>query len=197
VESYVGIDYSESMIAVCKKRFQEIPERLNFHVADARSMPMFATGTFDFALFSYNGLDYIPHEERHLAIAEIRRVLRPGGRFAFSTHNLNNLRKRIRPLLGLNPKAFASKLFWLYGFLRHNEGLFNLRTSDYCEVYDGALGYRLRTHYVTPEYALEELTRSGFHDSKIFELTTGRSISATQDLQKNADDWLYYLTSAI
>lgn len=31
------------------------------------------------ALFSFNGLDYLPHALRHIALAEIRRALRPGG----------------------------------------------------------------------------------------------------------------------
>jgi SAM-dependent methyltransferase len=40
-------------------------------------------------LFSYNGLDCLyPKESRLVAIAEIYRVLRPQGRFIFSTHKL-------------------------------------------------------------------------------------------------------------
>jgi SAM-dependent methyltransferase len=195
VKSYVGIDYSEQMITVCRERFKEIPNRLVFRVADARSMPMFDNHSFDFVFFSYNGLDYVPHEERAVALREIRRILRPGGHFALSTHNLNSLRRRLRPAFNLNPKKAASRFLWAGRFLLHNRKLLNFGSTDYCEVYDGAQGYRLRTHYITPEGALKELERSGFRDTTIFSLATGQPLLNTGQPLAIADDWLYYLSA--
>lgn len=196
VESYVGIDYSESMIATCRERFTEIPNRLTFQVADVRSLSSFPDQSFDFVLFSYNGLDYIPHESRSNALLEIRRVLKRGGYFALSTHNLNSLRQRLRPQLVLKPRALASKLLWTYRFLRHNRGLYGMGKAEYCEVYDGALDYTLRTHYTTPEFTVDELTRSGFHEIRVFSLATGEPIVAPEELRANKEDWLYYLSAA-
>ncbi len=195
VESYVGIDYSEQMIAVCRERFKETPNRLTFQVADVRSMSSFSDHKFDFVLFSYNGLDYISHASRPDALREIRRVLKRGGHFAFSTHNLNNLRQRLRPHLVLKPRALASKLLWTGRLLWHNRGLSEIGKDGYCEVYDGALGYRLRTHYATPEFAVQELTRSGFRDIHVFSLATGEPIIDPEELRVNQEDWLYYLSA--
>lgn len=202
VGSYVGIDYSETMIAACRERFEETPGQLTFQVEDVRSLPAFGDGSFDFVLFSYNGLDYIPHDGRREALAEIRRVLGRGGRFALSTHNLNSLRSRLRIERGLRGRALASRMLWMARFFWHNRGAGNrgmgnpgagIGTDGYCEVYDGALGYRLRTHYMTPEAAEEELRRAGFGDIEIFSLRTGEAIGAPEELRANTEDWLYFL----
>ena len=55
VKEYVGIDYSQNMIKACQERFAQV----SFQTADARSMGIFKDSTFDFILFSYNGIDYI------------------------------------------------------------------------------------------------------------------------------------------
>ena len=196
VGSYVGIDYSEQMIAVCRERFTEIPNRLTFQVADVRFLSSFSDQSFDFVLFSYNGLDYIPHESRADALLEIRRVLKTGGYFALSTHNLNSLLQRLRPKLILKPRALASKLLWTYRFLRHNRALYGIGKAGYCEVFDGALGYSLRTHYTTPEFTVHELTQSGFREIRIFTLATGEQIVQPEELGANKEDWLYYLAVA-
>lgn len=193
VREYVGIDYSEQMIAACKERFSEIPGRLTFQVADVCSLSMFPDQSFDFALFSYNGIDYMPHERRPAALKEIRRILRSGGYFALSTHNLNNLRERLRPKLVFEPRRMASSLLWVYRFLKHNPGSYDLHKHQYSEVYDGALGYRLRTHYVTPEQALDEFSESGFQNVRLFRLTTGESLQTMQGLNNITDDWLYFV----
>ena len=151
VGSYVGIDYSETMIAACRERFEETPGQLTFQVEDVRSLPAFGDGSFDFVLFSYNGLDYIPHDGRREALAEIRRVLGRGGRFALSTHNLNSLRSRLRIERGLGARALASRMLWMARFAgttaaRWSRHTLPIATDGYCEVYDGALGYRLRTY---------------------------------------------------
>src|SRR5205809_745633 len=62
-KEYVGADYSPSMIAQCQRRFSGYPAHLSFRVCDARSMGMFETGSFDFTLFSFNGIDSVSHED--------------------------------------------------------------------------------------------------------------------------------------
>ncbi|MGM0591251.1 MAG: class I SAM-dependent methyltransferase [Halobacteriota archaeon] len=78
-----GIDVSEQMIAAARSTFDGI----DFRVGDATDLD-FEDETFDYVLFSYNGLDYVHPEERRLrALCESRRVLRTDGLLAFSTHN--------------------------------------------------------------------------------------------------------------
>ena len=50
-----------------------------------------ADNSYDFVLFSYNGIDHLELPERERALIEMKRVLRPGGLMAFSSHNANFL----------------------------------------------------------------------------------------------------------
>jgi SAM-dependent methyltransferase len=78
-----GIDVSEPFVDRARSLFPEV----EFRAEDVRDMP-FASGTFDHVVFSFYGLDYVhPESEREAALREIRRVLKPGGTFVFSTHN--------------------------------------------------------------------------------------------------------------
>lgn len=89
VKKYIGIDYSKELIDICKKRFSN----LNFKVCDARNMEIFENNSFDFILFSYNGLDCVSHEDRLKILYEIIRICKNEGYFCFSTHIQPNLKK--------------------------------------------------------------------------------------------------------
>ena len=98
---YVGVDYSEEMIRACRTRFPH----LQFNVADAADLSQFADASFDAVVFSYNGLDCLPHEKREDCLRECHRVLKTGGVYIFSTHNPRGLfldwrwdRERLRRL---------------------------------------------------------------------------------------------------
>lgn len=81
---YVGIDYAEEMIRVCRTKFP----RLQFAVADASDLSGFEAGSFDAVIFSFNGLDHLcPDQKRQRCLQECHRVLKPGGVFIFSSHN--------------------------------------------------------------------------------------------------------------
>src|SRR5216684_7632332 len=72
----IGLDFSEEMIAIAKKKFP----RIQFRQGDAQSLP-FQDATFDRVVANFALL--------HLAdpggaCAEAARVLKPGGRFGFT-----------------------------------------------------------------------------------------------------------------
>lgn len=78
-----GVDVSPSMVREAKRQFPE----LDVQQADATDLA-FRDDAFEYVLFSYCGLDLVyPESARLDALREIRRVLEPGGVFAFSTHN--------------------------------------------------------------------------------------------------------------
>lgn len=80
-----AVDYSPAMIAAARKEHPNLSIR--FSVMDVRHLE-FADNSFDYAFFSFNGLDCLyPISQRIEAIKEIKRVLVPGGRFIFSSHN--------------------------------------------------------------------------------------------------------------
>jgi SAM-dependent methyltransferase len=85
---YLGIDYSAAMIEECRTRFP----RLDFAVADATDLSVIGDESFDFTVFSFNGMDYISSDEgRIAALRELRRVTRPNGLIVISSHNARAL----------------------------------------------------------------------------------------------------------
>lgn len=80
-----GIDYAKSMVNRAKNKYKKFP--IKFLVMDVKQLE-FNDNIFDFCFFSFNGLDYLyPEVDRGVALKEIYRVLKPGGYFAFSSHN--------------------------------------------------------------------------------------------------------------
>lgn len=87
---YVGVDYSEEMIRICREKFKAVD--LQFEVADAADLSCFADESFDSIVFSFNGLDYLaPDEKREQCLRECYRLLRHGGVLIFSSHNPRSL----------------------------------------------------------------------------------------------------------
>ena len=84
---FLGLDISVNMIEAARRIARERGFAIRFDVEDAVSMP-YADRSFDGALFSNQGLMCIPGRERRLqALSEVRRVLRPGAHFVFTTHD--------------------------------------------------------------------------------------------------------------
>lgn len=83
-QQYVGIDYSQPMIASAKRLH---PDR-DLLVMDARHLEF--DDPFDCVMFSYNGIDSVSYADRQLIFSEVKKVLKPGGHFIYSTHNLQH-----------------------------------------------------------------------------------------------------------
>lgn len=102
----VGLDASRPMVGVATAADPEI----TYLAGDAAALP-FADASFGNVLFSYNGIDELrPEATRTVALREIRRVLEPGGRFAFSTHNLL---RRLLPYPPTRAGLGKQARFWL------------------------------------------------------------------------------------
>jgi SAM-dependent methyltransferase len=90
---YVAVDYSPEMV---KASIAEYPG-LDVRESDARDLALFDHEAFGLVVFSFNGIDVLDHGGRLTALAEMHRVLRPGGLLLYSTSNKNG------PLYGLRP----------------------------------------------------------------------------------------------
>src|SRR5712691_3951783 len=73
----IGLDFSKEMIAIAKRMFP----RIEFREGDAQNLP-FPDASFDRVVANF-ALLHLAHPER--ACAEAARVLKPGGRFGFTT----------------------------------------------------------------------------------------------------------------
>jgi ubiquinone/menaquinone biosynthesis C-methylase UbiE len=97
----VGIDFSQGMLEVARQRTADVPgeARLEFVRGDVLAMPFAAD--FDLAV-SFGAFGHILPKDEPRFVAEIARVLKPGGRFVFITTHLPPL---------TSPHYWFSRLF--------------------------------------------------------------------------------------
>lgn len=91
----LGVELSRPMVKEARRINEVLGLGVSFQVGDACALE-YEDGLFDAAIFGFNGLMQIPgRENRRRAMAEIGRVLKPGGKFIFTTHdrNINKYKK--------------------------------------------------------------------------------------------------------
>jgi ubiquinone/menaquinone biosynthesis C-methylase UbiE len=92
-DDYIGVDYVASMVATARDRHPGV----DISVGDARELKGVADDSVDLAVFSYNGIDAVDHEDRQRVLASFKRTLRPGGYLLYSTFNADGPVARERP----------------------------------------------------------------------------------------------------
>jgi SAM-dependent methyltransferase len=191
-EQYVGVDYSRQMIAVCSERF---PGRA-FHVCDVRDLSRFADGTFDFVLFSFNGLDYVDHEGRLRGLSEIRRIMNDSGLFVFSSHNLDCDDKDSAPRLQrcYNPRRLLSNV---RTYLRQTRNRKRLRVrevhaADHAILNDPGIDWSLLTYYISVPNQVEQARRAGFDIIEIWDCEGHRVDRPDAGCKAT---WVYYVAT--
>jgi len=191
VKEYIGGDFSPQMVEACRQRFGEDDGR-RFLVLDARNLHQFEDGGFDLVLFSFNGIDEVPSEDREQVLREVYRVLEPAGVFVFSTHNLQTL-PRLYRLSGCGPLVRCIKRLVKIGLLL----LINGPPSRYrgrpsAVINDGIHRFRLRLHYIAPAVQMQRLRELGYAEIQSFGSDEGISIGEDA-LSKVDDPWVYFL----
>jgi ubiquinone/menaquinone biosynthesis C-methylase UbiE len=192
-QDYVGIDYSDAMIAACQQRYAGT---CTFQVVDARDMQQFPDNTFDFILFSFNGLDVLPHCDRLTVLQEVSRIGKPGGYFCFSSHNLQAMEREFnwRTHLRLNPLETYTNLI-MFALLRgFNRSLSpqQLKQANYQVIQDESHNFGLQQYYIRPQAQVEQLAIA-FEDIKIYSWKSGLELKTLEAQNDSSDLWLYYL----
>lgn len=143
-----AVDLSLGLLVEGRKRFPD----LSFAQMNAKDLA-FRDGAFDAAIFSVQGLDHLfPLGARLACLHEVFRVLRPGGRFLMSTHNL--IGEFIEPLLR-RPASFEHPLRlarWQFG---------NSHLAHWYARYEDDGGAMLG-YAAPPRWTRKQLTQTGF-----------------------------------
>ncbi len=194
VQSYIGVDYSQSMVNVCKKRFENHPRRPSFFTVDARDLTMFPDDSFDFVLFSYNGIDCVDEYGRQKVLQEIFRVTKEDGYFYFSAHNLDCVtycsphfsRNLVEVTQQLSKLVFMRLINWkTWKVMRASSG-----GERHAIVKDGVFDFQIALYYLTVSAQLEQLKAAGFSDVRVYGLFDGKRLQPRRD---TTSQWLYYL----
>jgi ubiquinone/menaquinone biosynthesis C-methylase UbiE len=164
-----GIDIVPEMIETARN----LVEGIDFRIMDACEL-MFDDESFDYVLFSFNGIDCIyPVSKRTLCLREIHRVLKPMRPLAFSAHNAASLRSlfptnRFRVVNWmLNVKK--GRLFGRYRLEKHPSGVLEL-------------------YVTTPFRQKRELERIGFRQVEVYGQSSDHPI-----FTHFLDTWSYYV----
>ena len=211
-KSYIGADYASQMVKVCREKFKD---KYKFIESDVRSMNEFEDNSFDFVLFSFNGIDSFGYQDRLQALKEIRRVLKNNGYFCFSSHNLNwknlhnlfsfklndynnkNMFKIKSPIKRqtylFKTKYRALKLALLNKSFKMTDLIARLRKKDYGHIYDNSLNGKAKIYYISYHEQLRQLKRAGFIE--IFSYSRN-GLKTTDEEELNNGGWIYYLCKA-
>jgi SAM-dependent methyltransferase len=190
---YVAVDYLEELVALTRARFP----RARVEQSDARELAGFADSSFALACFSFNGIDGISHPDRARVFTAVLRVLRPGGVFVYSTHNLDHrcagrppwsrcrfqLRRGVRALAAASlrlPRSIPS-----YCRLRELES----HGDGWATLVDPAYGFSVVWHYVTLDEARRELQTAGFARDVEAYTTTAKRVSSGSETRESP--WLH------
>lgn len=108
--SVTAIDLSSTMVELAKDVGQTCQVDIDYRVMDVMDLS-FASSTFEFVLFSYNGFELLPGRAgKERALREIFRVLKPGGHFIFSSHSPFALNQFALLRLGTFAKFILGKM---------------------------------------------------------------------------------------
>lgn len=202
--TYVGVDVRPELAAAAARRFGIHGAAVHFVCGDCRTLP-FGPESFEVVLFSFNGIDYLPLQERTAALQEIRRVLCRGGTLVFSGHNLNSVGPGLFHLRQLeSPKelAYVYATHPVHSFLellRHARLRLAFGTFRRLAMQEAAMipeidrGWATTWYaHVTPSFQLRQLQRTGFTETRVVSLS-GQEIHDHGAVVTARDRWLYYV----
>lgn len=171
---YIGIDYTEEMVAIARRNHPG----LEFAHADARDLAGFGPARFDLVVFSCNGIDSVDPDGRAAVMREAARVLVPGGLFVFSTFH--------RDWRGFSERASLRRIRWTPNpvrlgvrTLRYLEGslvgalrlrrfaALERREEEHAVLLHWAHDFGILVYATTPGRAALQLSRAGFETPPI------------------------------
>jgi SAM-dependent methyltransferase len=197
-EDYVAIDYTAELVEACKRRYPDV----NVSIGDARDLSRFADGSLALVAFSFNGIDAVNPEDRLKVLREAHRVLRKGGVFFFSVHNVygpgkdeglhfgihstrNPLKLAVRVLRAARHAALTISNYRRYSRLRVEGDGFAIKNA-------AAHNHGIVIHYISLEKQLEQLSQVGFlPDPEVYSNLDGSRVTGRGDAKEIW--WFHFL----
>ncbi len=179
-----GIDFSPQMINRAKKLKKST---INFYVGDCTCIEE-EENTFDFAIFSFNGLMQIPERKNRLkALKELKRVLKPNAYLVFTSHDRDNGNKKYLEL-------------WREEKLEWDNNLHDHRLHDFGDVitYDEVDEVEYFIHIPSYSEVVKLIEESGFElvDSFI-RSSRYRENKEVYDFSDNCRFWIVKSTTSL
>ncbi len=168
--TYVGVDYSTNLVDAARERCPGVDIRQ----ADARDLSDFDAAEFDVAVFSFNGLDSVGHQDRLRILREVHRVLAPGGLFVFATHNrdLESFDRFRWPWPPTPDRAWLGRLRRSVRSYRRHRRLarHGERGDGWAVINDEGHDYGLLNYYITKPAQDAQLRALGFEPLACYRL---------------------------
>ncbi|MDQ4123387.1 MAG: class I SAM-dependent methyltransferase [Acidobacteriota bacterium] len=184
---YTGIDYIPEFARETGRQYPDA----KILCGDARDLKEFEDESFDFVLFSFNGLDCISGEDRLKALEEIYRVLKKGGFFMFSSHNRDYQHFKKLPWqrkIQYDLNYFKFFLYCLYHLPAHSRmKKHEIYTDDYALINDPDHRFSLLLYYISIEKQVKQLANVGFSDVEAYD-QQGKLVESD-----TSSHWIYYL----
>jgi len=158
----VALDLSAEMVAQCRLRCPGA----RVEQGDLLDLSRFEAGRFDAVVAGFNVLDYLSDQERRAALAELARLLVPGGLLLFSSHNRHfhgRLAQAVRLVIG-DPRAPLHGLARLPLRLRNRRRLRPLLRDEpgYAVRNDASHDFSLLNYFISRDAQEAQLAAIGF-----------------------------------
>lgn len=172
----LGVDFSPEMVERARRLARLLEYGISFRCSDATALEM-EDDLFDGAIFGFNGLMQIPERERRRkAMSEVRRVVRSGGYFVFTTHDRANNRFRN---------------YWEEEKKRWATGAQDPRLTEFGDRYHEAPEGCTFMHIPTREEILEDLAEAGWHhEDDRLRCEIAREPSEVRDFSDECRFWI-------
>jgi SAM-dependent methyltransferase len=162
-----GVDIAPAMVEHCRRAYPAA----SFDVADIRDLSRWPDAGLDAVIAAANVLDVLGDAERRRVIAQIARLLAPGGLLLLSAHNLAYASRIPGPLLlavergrgSGSPRGGLAELARAPRRVRNRMRLARLqeRHPDFAVLVDEAHDYTLLHYYVARDEQERQLAAAG------------------------------------
>ncbi|HEX3239241.1 MAG TPA: class I SAM-dependent methyltransferase [Solirubrobacterales bacterium] len=193
--SYVGIEIAPRMLERARAVVPQ-GDAIELLLGDARDLSALGERRFDLVLFSFNGIDYVDHEERLGVLAQMRQHTAADGYCSFSSHSLAALPLEVpharrpspmRPLSSSSEFLATRRRAKLLREINAEIDLGAARRQGWTILRDEDRD--LTSYYVDPAEQRRQLDEAGFELIEIMDLE-----GVVRDAADPGPDlWLHYL----